>query len=154
MTTRSAHGSSLWPARGQAPAWISTGRPTAREATEYLLVSNRPRQVFETEACVAWNPSNGPRIGTSWGRSASKDCQIVQSTNSGWWTQYPGGPDWMPTTPKTGSLFHADSQPELPYAAANLSGRPVDMWTTGFSDLLRVPRFPVQLRRPRNARPP
>src|SRR4051812_46679322 len=22
----------------------------------------------------------------------------------------PGGPDWMPITPKTGSLFHADSQ--------------------------------------------
>src|SRR5436305_4679312 len=25
----------------------------------------------------------------------------------------PRGPDWMPITPKTGSLFHADSQPEL-----------------------------------------
>src|ERR1700691_1230248 len=24
---------------------------------------------------------------------------------------YPRGPDWMPITPKTGSLFHADSQP-------------------------------------------
>src|ERR1700677_2111057 len=23
---------------------------------------------------------------------------------------YPRGPDWMPITPKTGSLFHADSQ--------------------------------------------
>ncbi len=28
---RSAHGSGLGPARGQAPAWISIGRPTARE---------------------------------------------------------------------------------------------------------------------------
>src|SRR5439155_22817829 len=26
------------------------------------------------------------------------------------WTRRPGGPDWMPITPKTGSLFHADSQ--------------------------------------------
>jgi hypothetical protein len=26
---------------------------------------------------------------------------------------HPGGPDWMPITPKTGSLFHADSQKEL-----------------------------------------
>ena len=26
------------------------------------------------------------------------------------WTLVPGGPDWMPITPKTGSLFHADSQ--------------------------------------------
>jgi len=24
----------------------------------------------------------------------------------------PRGPDWMPITPKTGSLFHADSQTE------------------------------------------
>ena len=40
-------------------------------------------QVFETEACVAWNPSNGPRLGTSWGRSASNACQIVQSASSG-----------------------------------------------------------------------
>src|SRR6202035_2434124 len=40
-------------------AWISTGRPTAREATEYLLLSKRTRQVLETDACVAWNPSNG-----------------------------------------------------------------------------------------------
>jgi len=24
---------------------------------------------------------------------------------------YPRGPDWMPITPKTGSLFHADSHP-------------------------------------------
>jgi hypothetical protein len=34
ITMRSAHGFGLRPARGQAPAWISTGRPTAREATE------------------------------------------------------------------------------------------------------------------------
>src|SRR6266581_2689841 len=26
------------------------------------------------------------------------------------WTPRPGGPDWMPITPKTGSLFHAYSQ--------------------------------------------
>src|SRR5271157_3422693 len=25
---------------------------------------------------------------------------------------YPRGPDWMPITPKMGSLFHADSQPD------------------------------------------
>jgi hypothetical protein len=25
----------------------------------------------------------------------------------------PRGPDWMPITPKTGSLFHADSQVEF-----------------------------------------
>jgi hypothetical protein len=52
-------------------------RPTAREATEYLLLSKRSRQVFETEACVARNPSNRLPIGTSWGRSASKICQTV-----------------------------------------------------------------------------
>jgi hypothetical protein len=28
------------------------------------------------------------------------------------WTLVPGGPDWMPITPKTGALFHADSQYE------------------------------------------
>jgi hypothetical protein len=35
------------------------------EATEYLLLSNRTRQVFETDACVAWNPSKGPVIALS-----------------------------------------------------------------------------------------
>jgi hypothetical protein len=70
-------------ARGQAPAWISTGRPTAREATEYLLLSNRTRQVFETEAWIALKPSKGLMIGTSCGRSASKACQIVRSVSSG-----------------------------------------------------------------------
>jgi hypothetical protein len=25
---------------------------------------------------------------------------------------YPRGPDWMPITPKTASLFHADAQPD------------------------------------------
>src|SRR5712672_1827876 len=39
-------------------AWTSTGRPTALAATEYLLLSKRTRQVFETDACTAWNPSN------------------------------------------------------------------------------------------------
>jgi hypothetical protein len=43
----------------------STGRPTAREVTEYLLLSKRTRQVFDTDACVALNPSKGPLIGTS-----------------------------------------------------------------------------------------
>jgi hypothetical protein len=33
--------------------------------TEYLLLSNRTKQVFETDACVAWKPSNGPLIGTT-----------------------------------------------------------------------------------------
>src|SRR5713101_500089 len=26
------------------------------------------------------------------------------------WTPQPRGPDWMPITPKTGSLFHAETQ--------------------------------------------
>ena len=29
------------------------------------------------------------------------------------WTRRSGGPDWMPITPKTGSIFHADSHPIL-----------------------------------------
>jgi hypothetical protein len=53
ITIRSAHGSALCAARGQAPAWISTGRPTARAATEYLLLSNRTWHVLETDAWVA-----------------------------------------------------------------------------------------------------
>jgi hypothetical protein len=48
-----------------------------------VLLSNRTRQVFDTAAWTAWKPSNGPVIGTSWGRSASKACQIVQSVSSG-----------------------------------------------------------------------
>jgi hypothetical protein len=56
---------------------------TANEVTEYFLLSNCTRQVFDTEAWTAWKPSNGPVIGASWGRSASKACQIVQSVSSG-----------------------------------------------------------------------
>ena len=42
-------------------AWMSTGRPTALALTEYRLLSNRTRQVFDTEAGSAWNPSKRPR---------------------------------------------------------------------------------------------
>jgi hypothetical protein len=63
---------------------LDLDRPTtARAATEYLLLSKRTRQVLETEACVARNPSNRPLIGTSLARSASKTCQIVWSVSSG-----------------------------------------------------------------------
>ena len=42
--------------------WVSgrEGRPTALAATEYLLLSKRTKQVFETDAGTAWNPSNRP----------------------------------------------------------------------------------------------
>jgi hypothetical protein len=40
-----------------ASVWRMT---TALAATEYLLLSNRTRQVFETDAGTAWNPSNLP----------------------------------------------------------------------------------------------
>jgi len=40
---------------------VSTGRPTALALTEYLLLSNRTRQVFDTEAGSAWDPSKRPR---------------------------------------------------------------------------------------------
>ena len=42
---------------------MSTGRPTALAATEYLLRSKRTRQVLETEARTAWKPSKAPRYG-------------------------------------------------------------------------------------------
>jgi hypothetical protein len=35
-------------------------RPTALAATEYLLLSKRTRQVFQTDASTAWKPSNRP----------------------------------------------------------------------------------------------
>jgi hypothetical protein len=38
----------------------STGRPTALAATEYLLLSKRTRQVFDTDAGTLWKPSNRP----------------------------------------------------------------------------------------------
>jgi magnesium-transporting ATPase (P-type) len=34
--------------------------PPRRPITEYLLLSKRTRQVFETDAGTAWNPSNRP----------------------------------------------------------------------------------------------
>ena len=44
-----------------AATWMSTGRPTALALTECLLLSNQFRQVFDTEAGKAWNPSKQPR---------------------------------------------------------------------------------------------
>ena len=43
-------------------------------------------------------------------------------------------------------------EPRLSHAAANLRGRPVDMWTIGFADRLRFPRFPSELGKRGNAR--
>jgi len=63
---------------------LDLDRPTdGARGDRVLVLSNRTRQVFDTEACVAWKPSNGLVIGTSLGRSASNACQIVQSASSG-----------------------------------------------------------------------
>jgi hypothetical protein len=43
-------------------------------------------------------------------------------------------------------------EPRLSHAAANLRGRPVGMWTIGFADRLRFPRFPSELGKRGNAR--
>ena len=54
----------IWPScqhsNRSAYALISTGRPTARASTEYRFFSNRTRQVLDTDAGTAWNPSKGP----------------------------------------------------------------------------------------------
>ena len=52
------------------------------------------------------------------------------------------------------SFYNDDRQHQslLPHAAANLSGRPMDMRTIGFADRLRFPRFPSKLGRRGNAR--
>src|SRR5262249_48022214 len=42
-----------------------------------LVVVEAHQAVFETDAWIALKPSNGPPIGTSCERSASKACQIV-----------------------------------------------------------------------------
>jgi hypothetical protein len=39
---------------------LDLDRATAPAATEYLLLSKRTRQVFETDAGTAWKPSNRP----------------------------------------------------------------------------------------------
>src|SRR5271166_511250 len=57
---------------------MSTGRPTALAFTEYLLLSKRTRQVFDTDAGSAWKPSNRPRYGTRFGRSSSKTSHTVK----------------------------------------------------------------------------
>ena len=36
------------------------------------------------------------------------------------WTLSPRGPDWMPITPKTGSLFHAETQRATATASAEV----------------------------------
>jgi hypothetical protein len=43
-------------------------------------------------------------------------------------------------------------EPRLSHAAANLRARPVGMWTIGFADRLRLPRFPSELGKPGNVR--
>src|ERR1700741_4162561 len=52
-----------------------------------------------------------------------------------------------------GILQHGTPAPEpgLSHSAANLPGRPVDMWTIGVADRLRFPRFPSELGRRGNA---
>jgi transposase InsO family protein len=52
-----------------------------------------------------------------------------------------------------GLLQHGAPAPEprLSYTAANLPGRPVDMWTIGVADRLCFPRFPSELGRRGNA---
>ena len=42
---------------------MSTGRPTALALTEYLLLSNRTRQVFDTEAGKRVEPVEAAAIG-------------------------------------------------------------------------------------------
>ena len=52
--------------------------------TEYLLLSKRTRQVFDTAAGRAWKPSKRPACGTRCGRSASNTAHTVRSGCSGW----------------------------------------------------------------------
>ena len=40
--------------------WAETGRPTALDSTEYLLLSKRTVQVFDTDAGMQWKPSKRP----------------------------------------------------------------------------------------------
>jgi hypothetical protein len=47
-------------ARACIPRGLSENGPTALAATEYLLLSKRTKQVFETDAGTAWKPSNLP----------------------------------------------------------------------------------------------
>jgi hypothetical protein len=53
-----------------------------------------------------------------------------------------------------GLLQHGAPAPEprLSHTAANLPGRPVDMWTIGGADRLRFPLFPSELGKQGNAR--
>src|ERR1700752_2348710 len=53
-----------------------------------------------------------------------------------------------------GLLQHGAPAPEprLSHTAANLPGRPVDMWTIGGADRLRFHRFPSELGKRGNAR--
>src|SRR5438132_6260122 len=58
-------------------------------------------------------------MGLFWAKYARRIFAIVSTTSipdlapvsprKPLWTHRPGGPDWMPITPKTGSLFHAYS---------------------------------------------
>ena len=41
--------------------------------TEYSLLSNRTRQVFETDDWTPWKPSKAPPIASRLGRSVAKD---------------------------------------------------------------------------------
>jgi putative transposase len=59
------------------------------------------------------------------------------------------GTDWLAAL-----LQHGAPAPEpgLSHAAANLPGRPVDMWTIGVADWRRFPRFPSEIGKQGNAR--
>ena len=70
-------------------------------------------------AIVAISPLSQPRLPQSW--------KPV-------WTLSPRGPDWMPITPKTGSLFHADSQlADDPHSNPFAKGSP--SWSLSFRNV-------------------
>jgi hypothetical protein len=54
------------------------------DSTEYLLLSKRTVQVFDTDAGTVWKPSKPPGYLTRLPRSCSKTSQIVRSGCSTW----------------------------------------------------------------------
>jgi hypothetical protein len=96
--------------------------PSPRTAGGLPLATMNERQDVNTE--VGFEDQN-PERNTPDGSSQSSPLPA----SSTWppcppWkplsTRRPGGPDWMPITPKTGSLFHADSHAGLRYVVIAL----------------------------------
>src|SRR4051794_32511544 len=83
-----------------------------RKTTPFLAHST-PSRSLRSLAKVSTNSGEAQNRPAGSSQSSPLSASQNRLPSPSWkplWTRCPRGPDWMPITPKTGYLFHADSQ--------------------------------------------